>query len=152
MTQLEFNEYFPGDLQHLANELAKASDISDDEALRLATQSYDSLFPKRLVNSPDQCVFNVMESETKVGTLHFGVKREKAKPYVWIWNIEIYPNARGKGYASLTMTALEKEVLKLGISTIGLNVFGHNTPAIKLYKKHHYRTSSMKMPKVLQST
>jgi ribosomal protein S18 acetylase RimI-like enzyme len=80
-------------------------------------------------------------------TSSIGIRRDKTKPYAFIWNIEIDPNHRGKGYGSQTMLALEEKVKELGLATIGLNVFGHNGTAIRLYQKLGYGTSSMTMYK-----
>lgn len=149
MPQAEFELYYPKDLQHLADELAKARDLTAEESLRQATASYDSLFPTRQVSSPDQFVFSIVDGGRKVGTLHFGIRRDKAFPYAWIWNIEIAPEFRGKGYAKQALVAMESEVKILSISSIGLNVFGHNSTAIHLYRKLNYQVASMSMYKDL---
>ncbi|MBI5931269.1 MAG: GNAT family N-acetyltransferase [Chloroflexi bacterium] len=46
---------------------------------------------------------------------------------------------RGHGYATTTTAAVTRELFRLGISLVALNVFQTNTPAIRAYNKLGYR-------------
>jgi ribosomal protein S18 acetylase RimI-like enzyme len=151
MTQAEFEDYMDqGAVQHLANELARARDLSAETALKMALQSFDGIHPERKVDSPDQFVFHVADGATRIGVLHFGIKRDRTRPYVYVWDIVIRPEYRGNGYGEGTMRALERKTSELGFSRIALNVFGHNAPAVALYNKLGYRPASMAMVKELE--
>ena len=47
------------------------------------------------------------------------------------------------------MRSLEDEVRRLGDSSIGLHVFGHNAPARRLYEKLGYSETHINMVKRL---
>jgi len=151
LSQQEFDTYYLVALERLANEMARARDLSAEEALKLAQQSFDSLLPRGRVGTTDQYLFKILAGDTRVGILHFGIKRDRVKPFAFVWDIEIHSTCRGKGYGELSMLALESKVKELGLSSIGLNVFGHNATAIRLYKKLGYRISSMAMVKDVYS-
>lgn len=147
MSQSDFDVFLPGALKHLASELGRARGLSAEDALRAAQQSFDSLFRDGRVDSADQFIYNVYSEGKKVGMLHFGVRRDRSEPYVYVWDLMVDPSHRGKGLGEQIMLALENEARKLGHSEISLNVFGHNAPAISLYKKIGYNVASMTMAK-----
>lgn len=149
MTQADYDAFFPGALTHLANEMSRARDLSEDDALCAARKSFDSLFPNGAVDSPDQFIYNVYLEDEKVGFVHFGVRHDRKKPYAYVWDLMVDPTHRGKGLGETIMIAMEAEVKKLGLGSISLNVFGHNAPAISLYKKIGYDVAAMTMTKNL---
>jgi ribosomal protein S18 acetylase RimI-like enzyme len=53
----------------------------------------------------------------------------------WIDNVEVDPGHRRRGYAAAIITAMEVELVALGAPRLGLNVFGDNTTAIRLYER-----------------
>nr|WP_237150200.1 GNAT family N-acetyltransferase [Planococcus kocurii] len=54
---------------------------------------------------------------------------------------------RKKGFATLVLKELEANMKSAGITSMGLNVFGKNPNAYKLYKKLGYQTQSTAMGK-----
>lgn len=128
----------------------KGEGLSKKAAFKLAEDSFASLLP----NGPEaenQNMFTVIETATneKVGILWFAVKSNDNKKYAFIYDIELSESVRGKGYGRQTMQLLEKEVKDLGLNSIGLHVFGHNTTAINLYEKMGFRTTNRMMAKDL---
>lgn len=152
MTQKDFDAYLEMALPHLADELATARDVGAEEGKRLASESFRSLFPEWRVDSPDQFVFNVIDDQSRVGFLHFGIKRDRPEPYVYIWDISIDAKFRGKGYGKQVMLAAESKAVELGLKKIRLNVFGHNTPAVHLYERIGYQPESIAMEKSVGSS
>lgn len=49
------------------------------------------------------------------------------------------PSERGRGYATMTTAAVTRELFRMDISLVALNVFQTNTPAIRAYNKLGYR-------------
>jgi ribosomal protein S18 acetylase RimI-like enzyme len=147
MTQTDFDRYFPSSLNRLTNELGKARGISFVAAREIASQSFNFLLPNGRVDSEGQYLFNIIAGDRNVGILHFGIKCDRPKPYAFIWDLEIFPEYHRKGYGKEAMICLEAKIRELNLSRIGLNVFGHNDPAIHLYKKLGYQTTSMVMEK-----
>ncbi|HEX9095919.1 MAG TPA: GNAT family N-acetyltransferase, partial [Candidatus Dormibacteraeota bacterium] len=82
------------------------------------------------------------------GMIWLGVV-QKPTPSAFIYNIEIYPQFRRRGYAEQAMLKLEEEVRRLGLEAIRLHVFGHNTAARPLYEKLGYLPTNIQMLKRL---
>lgn len=68
----------------------------------------------------------------------------------FVYDIEMDETQRGKGYGRATMLAGEVAAKELGATTMGLNVFGFNKPAINLYTSLGYEVSSQNMMKTLE--
>ncbi len=149
MSQEDFEKYFPVALDRLSTELGKARRTTPKESKEMAEQSFNTLFPDRKVKSKDQFVFTILSEDVTVGILHFGIRRDRQEPYAFVWDLEICRTFRSKGFGSQAMARLEQEVLSLGISLVGLNVFAHNDHAIELYKKLKYKPTSITMFKTL---
>jgi hypothetical protein len=56
----------------------------------------------------------------------------------YLFDIELVPEARGRGLGRATMLAAEQTARSLGATRMGLNVFGHNTVAARLYDSLGY--------------
>ncbi|MEU4679946.1 GNAT family N-acetyltransferase [Micromonospora sp. NPDC023737] len=67
----------------------------------------------------------------------------------WIHNIEVDPEHRGRGYARRMIQLIEAELTGLGVTELGLNVFGSNTVAIGLYQSLGFQVAAQQMTKQL---
>ena len=67
----------------------------------------------------------------------------------WIYDIEVDAVHRGAGYGRALLTAAEEELRHRGAPAVGLNVFGHNQVALRLYTSSGYRVTSQQMLKEL---
>lgn len=67
----------------------------------------------------------------------------------WVYDIEIDPAYRGRGYGRALMEVAERQAREFGCSSLGLNVFGGNEAAIGMYEALGYRTTSQQMSKRL---
>lgn len=149
MSKLEYDDYYKESLQSLVDELARAYDLSQSEALKIAKKSFDTLLPDGHPAAPDQFLYVIEESRQIIGVLWFGIKRDRQIPEAYVWDIVIKPIFRGKGFGKQAILALEEEVKSMGLSRISLNVFGHNDVAQRMYKRLAYRTVSSVMAKNL---
>jgi ribosomal protein S18 acetylase RimI-like enzyme len=70
----------------------------------------------------------------------------------WIYDIEIAPAYRGRGFSRALLAAAESEAAAHGVDSIGLNVFGRNLIARNLYESSGYTISSMQLQKKLPRT
>ena len=68
---------------------------------------------------------------------------------MFVFDIEILADARGRGLGRGAMLAAERFTLDLGRKTIGLNVFGPNDRARRLYDTLGYQVMSTSMTKHL---
>ena len=69
------------------------------------------------------------------------------KGSLYIFDLFLAPQARGKGLGKLVMSELEVETKKLGFNALRLHVFGHNTVARRLYESAGYITTNIHMLK-----
>ncbi|MEU5564736.1 GNAT family N-acetyltransferase [Micromonospora musae] len=67
----------------------------------------------------------------------------------WIHNIEVDPEQRGRGYARRMIQLIEAELAGLGVTELGLNVFGTNSVAIGLYESLGFHVTAQQMAKRL---
>lgn len=72
---------------------------------------------------------------------------DDAKHRAFIYFIGTDAAHRGHGYAQQALEALEMEVRPLGVTQIGLNVFGDNSVARRLYERVGYEAQAILMSK-----
>ncbi len=78
----------------------------------------------------------------RVATLWLGeLDDELDGALVWVFDIEVDADVRGRGYGRAVMVLAEQEVGAVGRSRIGLNVFARNVTAIALYTSLGYRVA-----------
>jgi len=151
ITLVRMNEdYFESYRENLIIEYAadkvKAGTWTEAEALEKSKASNARLLPDG-VHTKDHYLFCIRNAaQQNVGHLWLGKMTETL---AWIYDIYVFEEHRNKGYAAFAFAAVESYAKELGYLKIGLNVFGHNTAARKLYEKLDYTTDSMQMSKLL---
>ena len=83
---------------------------------------------------------------------HLWLAQESPSPRkgeAWIYDIEVLAAHRGSGYGRDLMLAACEEAERLGCTSIGLNVFGGNDVAIRLYQSLGFRTTNLQVSKAL---
>ena len=81
--------------------------------------------------------------------LWIAAQQRGARKVAYVYDVIVHPAHRRQGYAVAAFAALEKQVLALGVSGMGLHVFAHNTAAHTLYVKLGFTANNIKMFKVL---
>lgn len=122
---------------------------AEDQSLELSRQALAELLPQGR-ETADNYLFSVLDGQASaVGTLWIGVKDYAGKRAAYIYDLWISPEHRRRGHATRALTAAEAEARKLGLSGIGLHVFGHNAEAQSLYQALGYRVTNINMFKSL---
>jgi ribosomal protein S18 acetylase RimI-like enzyme len=67
----------------------------------------------------------------------------------WVFSVEVEPAHRGKGHGRTLMLAAENTCRDAGASSVQLNVFTGNVPALRLYESLGYRTTERHFAKPL---
>jgi ribosomal protein S18 acetylase RimI-like enzyme len=141
MTADEYTAYIEYAVQGYASEKVKSGEWAAEGAERRSRATFDNLLPE----GPDTVgshLFTVRDAETpsdgeSVGIVYVAL-REKAGHQgtreIYIYDIEMREQARGRGYGRATMTACADFARKKGAASVGLHVFGHNTTARSLYR------------------
>lgn len=150
MSNDEYPAYAANCMALYAEELSRANGITVEAATAQAEATFRRLLPDGRPDAPDQYLFTVLDEEgRRAGAVWFGIRRDRKRPFAYIWDLYLEPGARGKGYGEQVMREVEQRARELGQDHIELNVFGHNLPARKLYERLGYQTLSVSMGKDL---
>jgi ribosomal protein S18 acetylase RimI-like enzyme len=95
-------------------------------------------------------VWDVTADGVCVGALWIGPHPQIADGKSWwVYDVEIDEEHRRRGYGRAALLLGEEKVRRLGGTTLGLNVFGFNTEARRLYESLGYGVQSVQMRKPL---
>jgi len=126
----------------------RAGNWTADEAEARAAEETDQLLPQG-VDTPGMLLLTAETTDgDEIGYVWVALERRHGSG-AWIYDIEIVPEQQGKGYGRALLRAAEQETARLGVNSIGLNVFGPNTVARRLYESAGYEVSSLQMHKEL---
>jgi RimJ/RimL family protein N-acetyltransferase len=122
-----------------------------DGALARSRADFDAYLPQGL-ETPDNYLFEIRGAGKglTVGSIWFAVREEHGLRTAFVYDVEVKPESRRQGYATAAFRALEPLVRDLGLTSIGLHVFGHNTGAQALYGKLGYEVTGVNMQKRLE--
>lgn len=129
------------------NQLLGAGFTSEEASLNIE-QNEKALFVNGAPND-DQRIFDVMDDETKVGSLWLASREERNAGGWYVYDIVIDEEFRGKGFGRSAMQAAEDYVKSQGGTRLALNVFGPNAVARGLYESLNYKTMTIGMRKDL---
>jgi ribosomal protein S18 acetylase RimI-like enzyme len=149
MAESEFRSYLAPAIRGYARQHRTAGDVDPKKALARARADYDELLPHGL-KTPGQFMYSIVHAGKAVGMLWFELKKKHGKRRAFIFDFQIMPSQRGKGFGRKALRALEREARRLGAQVVGLHVFGHNRAARALYETSGYRYTSMHMNKPLR--
>lgn len=119
-------------------------------ALERALDDFDESLPRGL-DTPDNHVFDVKDARSGavVGVVWFAAVVKHGLRSAFVYDIEIKAEHRRRGHARAAFAALEDRVKAMGLSSIGLHVFGQNPGAQALYRSLGYAVTGVNMLKHL---
>ena len=138
-------------IQLYAEDLIRNEAMEVDRAQQQAAREFDELLGDGL-HTPGSHVLIAEDpaSGERVGHLWYGPRSRQPDPdVVWLYDIAVEPELRGRGYGRALLRLLEDEVRASGAARIELNVFGDNLPARHLYESAGYAEMSRQMAKDL---
>lgn len=123
------------------------------DALALSRAEFARLLPQGPV-TPEHHLFEILDAagSDHVGVLWIAVIVEHSIRLAFVYDLAIVPERRRLGHATRALAALEPVARGLGLSHIGLHVFGHNAGALALYRKAGYRVTDLNMVKRLDAS
>lgn len=144
MTQAEFDALKARMSEEYEQDVARGMGVPVEQVREQSQQQIESLM-KDGINSADHRYWKVIAAdEGEVGVLWVALRpRQEA----FIYFIGIDEAQQGKGYGEQTMKQLEVVMRSQGITRIGLNVFGDNAVAQRLYQRVGYRAAAIAMVK-----
>jgi ribosomal protein S18 acetylase RimI-like enzyme len=145
MTQEEFRPYRQRAIGEYAAENVRAGNWNPEEAEQRAARETDELLPDGVETAG--MVLLVGETASGVAGLVWAGPASADRSGWWIYDIEVVPAQRGRGYGRALLEAAEREAQRRGAESIGLNVFGGNDAARGLYESSGYEVSATQMRK-----
>lgn len=123
--------------------------MDEQAAVKKATDGVTNAFPDG-VSTDQNKLLNIMkqsdDGETAVGHLWYARNDENS---AFIMDFLVYPDHRGKGYASQALETLKAMFKAEGLSRIGLRVEPNNQAAIRVYEKVGFVVTGWNMANVL---
>ena len=98
---------------------------------------------------PEGVELNALEADDGrcVGTMFFAERRYYGEPRMFLYDLWVDPDERGRGYGRAAMEALEAEARSRGLPVVEFNVWGGNAVARSLYRTLGYEERSVFMGK-----
>ena len=148
--QRDFEEFLEKAIHDYAQEKIISGNWMADEALEKSRAEFMSLLPDGL-QTKDQFVYSVLDEDTNlsIGVLWVQVKMGEFHRKAFICDFVIQPEFRGNGFGKQALQALDKKLKEMGVTSVSLHVFAHNTNAIALYEKAGYKATNLYMGKEL---
>ena len=148
MTDAEFAAFRTRAITGYAAAHVDAGNWSPERAEELALKETDELLPQGPRTPGMLMLVAETEEDGTVGLVWIALERD-GEEGAWIYDIEIVPELRGRGYGRTLLYAAEREARQRGIKSLGLNVFGGNVIAQRLYESAGYQVTSTHMRKRL---
>jgi GNAT superfamily N-acetyltransferase len=148
MTPAEFAAFRSHAVREYAAAHVRAGHWTAETAQRRAAEETDRLLPQGLQTPAMLLLVGEGEADGVVGTA-WVASEQPERVGAWLYDIEIVPEQRGKGYGSGLLAALERQLAGLGVQSLGLNVFADTPVARGLYESSGYEVTSQNMTKTL---
>ena len=153
MSEAQFQAYLEHAVADYAQSHLKAGDCDESDAMTLAQADYESLLPEGLSTKGQHLYALHADGEADpVGMVWFASRERRGKNSAYIYDLQVRPELRGKGYGKATLEALDAMLLGMGIRRVSLNVFGWNTGAKALYERHGFTVAAIGMVKDLDGS
>ena len=139
MNQDQYNNYITYSKNNYAQEIIKSRGIGIEEAMQITNKEYDALLSDCL-KSKNQYLYTIKnDNNENIGIIWFSSDSNHVDNELFLCDIEINKEFRGKGYGRESMDLLESKVKEFNMHTISLHVFLHNKIAYSLYNKIGYK-------------
>lgn len=146
----EFESWLPAMREGYAESMTVHAGIPADAAREKAAVDADQLFPGGRP-SPEQLVFVVEDDGERVGNLWVAERDTEHGRILWIFDVDVDPRFRGRGYGKAAMVFAEEEARRRGLGGVALNVFGGNEVARNLYRSLGYAEAAVFMHKPVEA-
>jgi ribosomal protein S18 acetylase RimI-like enzyme len=149
MTEGEFDAYLGWVVPEYARELERNGKAIGDAAMVASRASFDGALPHGVATDGQSLLIaEDAEGGDRVGLLWFGPSTDDAA-VAWIYDITVDEDRRGRGWGRAIMRAFEGEALARGYRRAGLNVYGDNDVARRLYESLGYLETARQLYKDL---
>jgi ribosomal protein S18 acetylase RimI-like enzyme len=151
MTDDEFAAYRPRLVREYAESHVEAGNWTPEEAQARSEAELDELLPAGLAQPDTLLLTATDEAGVAVGLVWIALVHPRgAADTAFIYDIEVFADHRGRGLGRALLSAAEEEVARHGVANLGLNVFGSNEVARRLYESAGYVVTTQQMRKRLR--
>jgi ribosomal protein S18 acetylase RimI-like enzyme len=143
MSWADFDVWSGRSVRGFAAQQAAAGLVAEPDAGAAAEQAFADLLPDGLA-TPAHHLWTVrVPGGPAVGSLWLRLRPSPGPGgdgglEAFVLDVEVLPAFRGRGLGRATMLAAETAAGRLGATSMALNVFGHNTTAMRLYRTLGY--------------
>lgn len=148
MTQAQFDVYRAQAEDSYAGSIAASGMLPAEEARRKSAEDFARLLPQGL-DSPDQQFWTAYDGQAEVGMVWLDVSRRSDGLHAFGYDFRVSEELRRHGYGRAVVVAAEALCRDRGVVAVGLNVFGHNRVARRLYEQMGFEVTASLMRKVL---
>jgi len=145
MTDAEYDAWLPQAMEHYASDVVDAG-VPEDAARAKAEADFPRLLPNGLATE-GQWLYVVEEDGAPVGMLWVAERIDDVGPNLFIYDVVIDKEHRGRGLGKAAMQLAEDEARRRRIPRVTLNVFGGNEVARNLYRSLGYGELAVYMMK-----
>ncbi|GAA3346437.1 hypothetical protein GCM10020358_57430 [Amorphoplanes nipponensis] len=131
-----------------ARAIAAPRGLTEAEAAAEAARDVAEQLP-RGPRTRGQFMRKALVGGAEVGWIWVSLPGTTRPDSAWISDVEVDPPFRRRGYAAAIITAAEAELASRGVRRIGLNVFGDNDTARRLYDRLGYELTAQQRARVL---
>jgi len=151
MTSVEFGAVRDRLVSEYAAEKVATGEWAPATAEVRAADETDRLLPEGVDTPGARMLMAETAGGETVGFVWLALERHPgAGGGAWIYDIEVWPEFRSRGFGRSLLAAAEAEAAGQGVDSIGLNVFGTNLVARRLYESAGYVVAALQMTKPLR--
>ena len=150
MTEAELEAYLRDAVSSYADAHVAAGSWAADRAGERSAAEFERLLPEGLATDDMLLYMAEAGDGDVVGWVWLCLKTPRGEEeFAWTYDIEVVADQRGKGYGRALLAAAEAELRLRAVPAVGLNVFGHNVVAQRLYASAGYELMSQQFRKDL---
>jgi len=138
-------------IREYGRDLAASGGMTIEQAEAQAEQQTAEILPAG-ARSPGQLLRTAWVDGQQVGWIWVSLPDHAMREMAWIDDIEVDEQHRRRGYGQGMIEAIEAELVALGVGRLGLNVFGGNDVARRLYERLGFRVIQQQRSRSLAGT
>jgi GNAT superfamily N-acetyltransferase len=148
MTREQYDAFRLTGEDEYAESIRDSGSLPDAEAREQAAADYARLLPDGM-DSEGHRFWTAYDGDEAVGLLWLRLKDTSVGVTAFGFDFSVREELRRRGYGRALLQAAEDECRRLGVVTVGLNVFGHNLAARSLYEQMGFEVTSIQMSRRL---
>jgi ribosomal protein S18 acetylase RimI-like enzyme len=149
MTPAEYDVWHDAALNDYAQQIADSGSSQQlEEAQKRANEDFARLLPDGL-ETKDHHIWTAFSSDEPVGTIWIHVMPDRTPVHAFVYSLDVDQAHQRRGHGQAIMEAVIEICRARGVGTMGLNVFGHNEVARRLYDRLGFQVASTSMKRTL---